>query len=176
MNFLILPGIGDSDQNHWQTIWQRSSPHFSRVIQDNWTHPECKNWVARLEEAVIQSGPNTVLIAHSLGCLLVSHWAASTQLKIKGALLVAPPNPMADAFPVEANSFNAFPDEVLHFNSVLIASSNDPYADAEFSRQCASSWGSELICIGAAGHINGSSNLGEWAEGKKILQQLLTAM
>ncbi|WP_373975531.1 alpha/beta hydrolase [Chitinibacter sp. SCUT-21] len=176
MNFLILPGIGDSDQNHWQTHWERASPSFSRVIQDNWTQPDCSQWVARLESTVAQSGPNTVLIAHSLGCLLVSHWAAASQLEIQGALLVAPPNPMAEVFPVEANSFNEFPTQAFNFKSLVVASANDPYAELAFSQHCACSWGSEFICIGAAGHINGSSNLGEWAAGKQLLQQLLSTL
>ncbi|QLI82513.1 serine hydrolase family protein [Chitinibacter fontanus] len=173
MNFLILPGIGDSDQSHWQTQWEQSSPNFSRVIQDDWTNPDCQQWMARLEEAILQSGPDTILVAHSLGCLLVSHWAASSSLPIKGALLVAPPDPMAEVFPVEARSFSDFPRRALNFKSMLIASANDPYAQIEFSKQCASDWDSQFICIGDAEHINGSSNLGEWVVGKAMLQQLL---
>ena len=38
---LVLPGIGDSGPQHWQTRWEARNPAFRRVIQCDWDHPVC---------------------------------------------------------------------------------------------------------------------------------------
>lgn len=176
MEFLVLPGIGNSDKDHWQTQWEQSNPYFKRVMQDSWTHPTRDAWVAKLESAIAESTQDIVLVAHSLGCLLAAHWAQHSSLRIKGALLVAPPDPHSKAFPTEAAGFADLPDHSLDFKSIVIASSNDPYASIEFSTHYAKQWGSELICIGDHGHINGNSHLGKWQKGQAILQRLVAAI
>jgi len=171
-NTLILPGIGDSDPGHWQSLWQSAQPNFSRVHQRDWDHPVCAEWVAVLEQAVAQAGENVVLVAHSLGCLLVAHWAAQTHLKIKGALLVAPPNPAAETFPKETAGFSPVPMQPFKFPSVVVASSDDPYGDLMFTQSCATAWGSRFVHAGAVGHINTRSGLGSWSEGFILYRQL----
>ncbi len=172
---LILPGIGDSDPEHWQSLWQQS-PAFMRVQQRDWDHPVCSEWVDVLEQSVAQAGEHVVLVAHSLGCLLVAHWAAQTNLKIKGALLVAPPSPTTapsvDIFATAASGFLPVPMQPLNFPSIVVASSNDPYSELDFTQSCATAWGSRLVNAGAVGHINTSSGLGEWHEGFALFQQL----
>lgn len=76
VSVLILPGIGNSGPQHWQTLWQNSHPDFVRVEQRDWDRPVCAEWVAALDAAVRAAGPQAVLVAHSLGCLAVAHWAA----------------------------------------------------------------------------------------------------
>ncbi len=80
-----------------------------------------------LEQAVAKIRESPLLVAHSLGCLCVAHWAARTSLKIKGALLVAPPNPDDGGFPSEAIGFSPVPLGWFEFPSIVVASSNDPY-------------------------------------------------
>lgn len=169
---LIIPGIGNSDQAHWQTIWESTHPEFVRVQQRDWNSPVCYEWVNVLEKAVTEIGESPVLVAHSLGCLCVAHWAARTSLNIKGALLVAPPNPEDAGFPSEARGFSPVPWRSFGFPSIVVASSNDPYGSLGFARSCASRWGSRFVNIGSAGHINSASGLGEWAEGFTLYQQL----
>jgi predicted alpha/beta hydrolase family esterase len=53
-----------------------------------------------------------------------------------------------------------------------VASSNDYYVTTERARLFADSWGSELINIGDAGHINVASGFGEWKQGLELLKQL----
>lgn len=60
----------------------------------------------------------------------------------------------------------------LPFPSLLVASEDDPYASVAFTRALAESWGSRWQSIGAAGHINGDSGLGEWYEGQGLLDSL----
>lgn len=170
---LILPGIGDSDSGHWQSLWQASNPDFVRVQQHDWDHPVLEEWVAALEKSVAQVNREVVLVAHSLGCLLVAHWAAQTRLQVKGALLVAPPSPSSVIFPKEAAGFYPFPINTLRFASIVVASSDDLYGDSMFSRSCAEAWGSRYVSIGAAGHINTRSGFGAWPEGFSLYQQLV---
>jgi predicted alpha/beta hydrolase family esterase len=49
---------------------------------------------------------------------------------------------------------------------VLVASANDEYATPERSRAFAAAWGSKLVEIGNAGHINGDSGFGLVAGGR----------
>ena len=169
---LIIPGIGNSDHDHWQTIWEAANPEFVRVQQRDWNNPVCGEWVNALEQAVAKIVDNPVLVAHSLGCLCVAHWEARTSLKIKGALLVAPPNPEDAGFPPEAKSFSPVPLRSFGFPSIVVASSNDPYGSLEFAHSCALGWGSHFVNIGPAGHINSESGLGEWPEGWVLYQEL----
>lgn len=170
---IILPGIGNSDPEHWQSRWQQSGAADSRIEQDDWENPTCTDWIARLEVTVRAAGPDTILIAHSLSCLLVAHWASSTGLGIRGALLVAPPDPDGSAFPSQARGFGGLPQTALGFKSILVASADDPYAGIEFAQACATAWGSEFVNIGKAGHINSASGLGAWPEGQALLKRLI---
>lgn len=169
---LILPGIGNSGPEHWQSRWETSYPSFMRVEQRDWEHPVRDEWLDVLEKTVARVGSNTVLVAHSLACVLVAHWAVKTNLRIKGALLVALPDPEGPHFPTEAVGFSPLPLKPLTFPSIVVASINDPYGSAEFARSAASAWGSRFVNIGPAGHINSKSGLGEWNEGFLLLQQL----
>ncbi len=76
-------------------------------------------------------------------------------------------------FPRGALSFSNFPMNPLNFLSTVVASENDPYADIEFSRRCAYSWGSEFVNIGMSGHINTSSGFGYWPHGELLLENLV---
>ena len=92
---------------------------------------------------------------------------------MEGALLVAPPDPAGPAFPAEARTFGPVPMARLPFPSLLVASSDDPYASPEFARACASAWGSRLAEIGPKGHINAASGLRRWKEGLDLLATLM---
>jgi len=173
LKFLILPGIGNSDENHWQSLWERKNSNFIRIQQEDWDGPICADWLKKLEESVFSLGENTILIAHSLSCLLVAHWASYTKLKVAGALLVAPPDPEAKIFPKAALNFSGFSLNSFSFLSTVVASENDPYATLEFSRGCANSWGSEFVNIGMSGHVNTSSGFGYWPYGELLLENLV---
>ena len=169
---LILPGYGNSDEKHWQSLWEDSHPNFKRVNQTDWESPVCTDWVNALEKQIEQLGPNIKVVAHSLGCLLVAHWAAQTTLDIAGALLVAVPDPEGDNFPKKALGFSPIPIVEFNFPSTIIASANDPYSNMSFSKSCAKNWGCNLIELGDFGHINSSSGLNNWPFGLDILRDL----
>ncbi|MEN0106437.1 MAG: alpha/beta hydrolase [Pseudomonas sp.] len=171
-SILLLPGIGNSGPEHWQTLWQNGDASLHRIDGQDWDNPQCSLWVANLERAVQRLGPNTVLVAHSLACLQVAHWAAASQTTIRGALLVAVPDPQAASFPSQAQGFSPLALQRFAFPSLVVASSDDPYGAVDYSERCAQAWGSEWVNIGACGHINGQSGLGDWPQGRALLERV----
>jgi predicted alpha/beta hydrolase family esterase len=167
---LTLAGLWNSGPQHWQTHWERKHPEFQRVPHRDWNNPQCHEWVAELDAAIAEGEGAPILVAHSLGCMLVANWARSgSPLKVAGAFLVAPSDVDAPSYPVEAAGFAPMPMEKLPFPSVMVVSSNDEYVTLERARDMAAAWGSKLVEIGDAGHINGASGYGEWPEGEKML-------
>lgn len=173
---LVLPGLNGSGPQHWQTLWESNDAAFRRVHAQDWDNPQKAHWVANLESAVKEAGPGAVLVAHSLACLQVVHWAEGTSLKIAGAFLVAPPNPDRPDFPSVAHSFRGVSRKKLLCKSILIASTDDPYGDIHYTQQCADDWGCRFVSIGAKGHINAASQLGEWPEGMNLLTEFVNSL
>ncbi|RWP66243.1 alpha/beta hydrolase [Mesorhizobium sp.] len=169
-DFIIVPGIGGSGEAHWQTRWQRVNPAMRRFMPASWELPDFDDWVAALETAVSEAKTPPVLVAHSLGCLLVAHWQHISGRDVSGAFLVAVPDPAASAFPSIAHRFAGSPQQRLRFPSLVVASTNDPYGSLDSVRAKAGQWGSELHVAGPFGHINGDSGLGEWPTGMELLR------
>lgn len=169
---LVLPGLYNSGPDHWQSRWEALHPEFRRVMQDDWERPRCGDWIGRLAAAVGDT-PDAVLLAHSSSCALVAHWAASGPTgRVRGALLVAPSDPEAPSYPAGPKGFAPMPLVHLPFPSVLVASTDDPYVTSERAAEFARAWGSRLVSIGDAGHINSQSGLGEWPAGLALLEEL----
>jgi predicted alpha/beta hydrolase family esterase len=171
--FIILPGIGGSSEDHWQTLWERYRPSMKRFTPPDWDKPELSTWCRALQEAIDASDPPIIVIAHSLSCLLVAHWAMDSRSTVAGAFLVSVPDPESSAFPSAASSFRRVPGTALPFRSVIIGSTNDPYGSIEYMQRRAHEWSSELVSIGERGHINASSNLSEWDEGYSLLSNFV---
>ena len=171
-NVIILAGIGNLGSQHWQSLWEQSNPKFERFEQRDWYNPICEEWCAALEVAAKRAGPNVVVVAHSIACLVVAHWAAMEHASIKAALLVAVPDSTGPNFPKEAVGFSPTPTKPFNFPSTVVVSTNDPYGTLENSTGLSKAWGSHLVDIGNCGHINASSGLGAWPEGYKLLSQL----
>lgn len=169
---LILPGIGGSGPLHWQSRWEALKPDYRRVQVPDWDRPELLAWVSALDAAVSAAATPPVIVAHSLGCLAVAHWAARGG-RARAALLVAVPDPAGPEFPEVARSFAPVPLTALGFSSRVVASRNDPYGGFEFAQRCATAWGSALTDVGSAGHINAESGLGDWVAGQRLLAELL---
>ena len=169
---LVLPGIGNSGPQHWQTRWALRHPDWQRVNLGNWDSPVCDDWVRALDVAVQACPSPPMLVAHSLACLLVAHWASRVRATVKGALLVAVPEPGSPGFPTSARGFAPVPMQPHGFPSTVVASVNDPFGSSTFAQRCADAWGSRFVDIGEAGHINADSGLGDWAEGYALFQNL----
>lgn len=172
---LIVPGLGGSGPEHWQTRWESLDARCVRVQQRDWDAPQCEVWTARLEECVRDAACEVILVAHSLGAVLVAHWARTGSVhKVKGALLVAPPDVESPQHaPAEIRHFAPIPREPLPFRSIVVASRDDPYACIDCPRQLAEAWGASFVDLGAAGHINADSGLGVWQGGRDLLARLI---
>ena len=169
----IVPGLGNSGPDHWQTHFERTNPDFTRIEQREWNTPDRTEWVETLEQALAgEDLSRVVLVAHSLGCATVAHWAAQYGHCIKGALLVAPSDVETAhyaAFPT--TGFGPMPLQRLPFPSKLVMSQNDEWTTPARARQFAEAWGSELVDIGEAGHINVASGYGPWPAGLELLAE-----
>ena len=172
---LLLPGWLDSDAAHWQSRWE-ALHGCTRVEQDDWAWPKRGDWMARLDEVLLATAAPTVLIAHSLGCHLVAAWAAHSKLvdRVRAALLVAVPDTERDDMPPNLYNWRPIERHPLPFRSLAVISSDDPYCTTSRAAQIVRDWGSESFDIGPRGHINGDSGLGDWPQGRQLLQALST--
>jgi len=172
---LLLPGRGNSGPDHWQTYWEQANPGFERVLQSNWETPDARDWIKNLHETIMRENRSAILVAHSLACCLVAHWAAVYSGPVDGALLVAPSDVDAAAFPPGPVGFSPMPLQPLPFRSIVVASTNDERVSVERSRQFAAAWGADYVLLGARGHIGSAAKLGNWPEGMILLNRLLGA-
>lgn len=179
MGYVIVPGIGGSDDSHWQTRWEQQwgDETAVRIEPGSWSQPDLPDWVgaiARAVEAVRSRDDDVVLIAHSLGCWAAAEWLQQANHRhSRGALLVAPPDPTGGAFPADAApTFLSVAARPLPCPSVVVASTNDPYCDLSVAEELARSWGSDLQVAGELGHLNSASGLGEWPAGRRVLDRL----
>ncbi|CAL1241784.1 conserved protein of unknown function [Candidatus Methylocalor cossyra] len=161
---LMVPGLGDSGPHHWQTWWQSQDPGTVRVLQEDWLTADLERWSTRVWEAVVPLGRPVWLVAHSFGCLATVRAGFERPDRIAGALLVAPAQP--ERFGV------TLPTQPLPFPSTLVASRDDPWMSFPAAAEWARRWGSHLVDLGQAGHINADSGYGPWPEGRALLHEL----
>jgi predicted alpha/beta hydrolase family esterase len=174
---LIVPGFHGSGPGHWQTWLERELPDARRVTGIDWETPVLARWAGEVRRE-IDAAPHAVwLVAHSFGCLASVVAAADRPDKVAGAVLVAPADP-ARFGPLGLASGNGAPMEdvgpwlpqsQLGFPCAVVASSDDPWVKLTVAAYWADRWGSRLIGIGPAGHINAESGFGPWPEGLEIL-------
>jgi predicted alpha/beta hydrolase family esterase len=165
-DLLIIPGLGGSGPDHWQTRWEQKLSTARRVQQRDWERPQRGEWVAAIVAAIEASKRPVILLAHSLGTIAAIHASRDTARWIKGAFLVAAPSEQRLADVAEADAaFRPYWREKLPFPSVLVASRDDPYSSYADAERLARDWGAKLIDAGASGHINAESGHGPWPEG-----------
>ncbi|RZI44375.1 alpha/beta hydrolase [Herbaspirillum sp. HC18] len=174
---LILPGLFNSGEGHWQTVWENMLPNARRVQQRDWDAPSRNDWVATVDAVIAAADGAVILAAHSLGCATTAWWAiqhgdAPHASKVKGALLVAPPDVERADFPGFVHGFAPMPREPLPFQTIVAASSDDPWCALSNARSWADSWQAEFHNLGPRGHINAESGLGDWPQGRQWLAQL----
>lgn len=177
--YVIVPGIGGSSDQHWQTLWERhAEATVERMAPRSWDEPDLDDWVGAVDRAVAEvarSGDEIVVIAHSLGCWAATEWAGRAERPaVAGLLLVAPPDPAGAAFPrAAASTFVGVEARPLACRSIVVASSDDPYCPIEVAQRLAAQWGSGFRNAGGFGHLNAASGLGEWEWGKAVLAEVV---
>ena len=170
---LLLPGWQDSGAAHWQSRWE-ALHGFRRVQQDDWLWPRRGDWLARLDEVLLEDETPAVLVAHSLGCQMVAAWAAHSRHtpRVRAALLVAPPDIERDSAPPQLQRWSPIVRQRLPFASLVVASSDDANCDVARAAGMAADWGSQWLLLGAHGHLNGESGLGDWDDGLALLRAI----
>lgn len=172
---LLVPGWSDSGPEHWQSLWERAHPTYQRVRQRDWVCAARVEWVAALDRAVVAAAGPVVLVAHSLGCHTVAHWLAHPSAltsRVRGALLVAPPDLAHPAWPSTITGFAPLPLQRLLCPSIVVASTNDPWDPRRSAERLAAAWGSRFVSAGASGHINTEAGFGPWPAGERLLAEL----
>lgn len=161
---LLVPGIHNSGPTHWQSLWEARHPGVTRVPQRDWDHPVCNEWVASLDAAVRAAAQPPIVVAHSLGCLVVARWAAGSSRAVHALLLVAVPDPLGPQFPPEARGFAPLPTALPGRRVRLVSSRDDPYSSPAFTETVVRQWQAEHLDLGARGHLNAQSGLGDWPQ------------
>ncbi len=169
---LIVPGLDASPAPHWQHWWAATDPSALTVDLPHPDKPNPTVWEIELASMVLQH-PDCVLVGHSLGAILVTRILTKwPQLKVRAALLVAPAETSGND---RIGQFGKISETSFSVPSLVVASRNDPWMSFDRASQLASAWGSALIDLGNAGHINVASGYGPWQGGKDLRDQLLSA-
>lgn len=171
-DILIIPGWAGPNEDHWQSRWVSKLSTARLVEQDDWHKPHLAAWSDRLLGAATGKSRPQVLVAHSIGCLVVAHaamrLASATRApgQIAGAWLVAPPSETAvKAIPGVDPAFTPFPRTPLPFPTLVISANDDPYCPQDEARALADAWGAGFLDAGEAGHLNSASGHGPWPDG-----------
>ena len=85
---------------------------------------------------------------------------------------MAPSDIEQPVYSFPSTGFTPIPLDRIGFKTVVVASSNDEWVSMERARFFARQWGSELVNIGDAGHINAVSGYGVWPAGLELLKKL----
>lgn len=181
---LIIPGLRDESQDHWQTVLhshlESKGVKVQTIAPIGKAQLSCHDRVDGLDKAVrCLSGP-IVLIAHSGACITVAHWVkqgGGTQ-NIKGALLAVPPDfeqELPSPYPSRAQLLDhgwlPTPTLQLPFHSIVACSDNDPLAKPLRVEELASQWGAQVVYLGSVGHLNPASGFGPWPMAITLIEE-----
>ncbi|WP_272545337.1 alpha/beta fold hydrolase [Burkholderia cepacia] len=176
---LIVPGLRDHVEDHWQTHLERRLPNARSVAPLEADKLSRAARVAALDAALAAIDGPVILVAHSAGVMIAVHWARQATREIHGALLAAPADldtPMPAGYPapdaIDANGWTPVPTGRLPFPSIVAASRNDPLARFERVETLAAGWGSRLVDLGEVGHLNPASGYGEWRDAERLIEEV----
>lgn len=169
---VIVPGVGGSEHDHWQSWLQRQLKSCSRVQQQDWNKPVLHEWIEQFIKTVQSIQEPIQIVAHSFGCLTtVAALAQHPELnqKIKNLVLVAPANParFGDAgFARDSqNDYQQYFHQLkLQVPTQMIISENDPWLAFDDAKQLAHAWQLPTRNLGQVGHINVASGFGPFPE------------
>jgi predicted alpha/beta hydrolase family esterase len=169
VRLLVIPGLNDSGPAHWQTWLQAHfSRHAVRVEQDDWASADLALWSQRIETTLARHpGSRWIAVAHSFGCLALLRHLAQGGEGLLSALLVAP------ADPAKFGVAGKLTQSRLAIPSVLLASETDPWMKFEAASTWARVWGSQLISLGDAGHINTEAGFGPLPQAKSLVEAMV---
>lgn len=159
-----IPGLHNSGDDHWQTDLEKEWPNkFYRINQKNWDQPDCKTWIKTIEKELSHfTHQELILIGHSIGSIAIIKWLEHYKYIVKAALLVAPSDAESNNYPSYITGFTPIPKSQIPFPTTLVASTNDHVTSLDRSREWAKNWGSKLVVLEDAGHIESSNIFTPW--------------
>ncbi|MFT3760600.1 RBBP9/YdeN family alpha/beta hydrolase [Thauera sp.] len=179
---LTVPGYHGSGAGHWQSWLEGELPEARRVGGIDWEDPLLARWAGEVRREIDEAPGAVWIVAHSFGCLASVVAAADRPQKVGGLLLVAPADPERfDPLGLRADAGQGLsladylPQTAFDCPSILVASRSDPWLRMPAARTWAERWGSRLIDVGDAGHINTDSGYGPWPQALELLAQLRAA-
>ena len=183
ITFLIVPGLRDHVEEHWQTLLARQLPKSVTVPPLEHDKLSRTSRVDALNNTLAGIQGPVVIIAHSAGCITTVHWAslhAQQAGRIHAALLATPAdveNPMPAGYPtleqLQGNGWTPIPCLPLPFKTMVAASGNDPLAKFARAEGLAAAWKASLVDLGEVGHLNPAGGYGPWDDVHALLQQLV---
>jgi serine hydrolase len=164
-NFLILHGLMGSGPGHWQTwLTARLRAANERVAYPDLPDaemPSLHSWRERLQgELEALPGGETIVVCHSLSCLLWLHHVADGGVQADRVLLVAPPSEGAGL--PQIASFLPTPLPRLTAGARLVCSRDDPYCPEGAATLYGEPLGIPVDLIDGGGHLNPESGYGPW--------------
>jgi predicted alpha/beta hydrolase family esterase len=164
-SFLILHGLHGSGPGHWQTwLAARLRADGERVAYPDLPDAELPSlaaWRGALdgELAALPAG-ETIVVCHSLACLLWLHHVAEGGPQADRALLVAPPSE-SGGLPEIAEFFPA-PLPRLAGEARLVCSDNDEFCPEGADALYGEPLGIPVDMLPGAGHIYPDTGFGPW--------------
>ncbi len=181
---LIVPGLDNSGSDHWQTWLETQLIQVQRVNQKRWDEPDIASWSDNVSLAIQSATQRVILVAHSFGVIASLVAASRTPDLVAGALLVAPADPSRftisgerinqDSQELQIGLYDLMPKSHPGFPTILAASTNDYCMPFKRSAWWAKTWGSKLVSLGDAGHVNPASGYGAWPHGALLYQELIS--
>jgi predicted alpha/beta hydrolase family esterase len=95
---LIVPGLHNSDAQHWQSLWERTIPRTSRIRLHDWHTADWVKWRNSIIASLISIDEPVVFIAEGFGALAAASVAAEYPAKVIALFLVDPAD--ADQFDI----------------------------------------------------------------------------
>ncbi|HWA61386.1 MAG TPA: alpha/beta fold hydrolase [Caulobacteraceae bacterium] len=176
---LFVPGLRDHVADHWQTLMAAEMRGSRTVPPLERDRLSLAARVEALDRAIGEIEGPVVLAAHSAGCLMVAAWAAMGGRPIAGALLATPPDverPLPAGYPtldeLTAGGWLPVPRCPLPFETLVVASENDPLASLDRVVGFAADWGAAVVNGGRLGHLNPAAGYGPWPPGLAFLKSL----
>ncbi len=176
---LIVPGLRDHVEDHWQTLLAQRLDKCRVVPPIGRENIDLDARIAAIEDTAAWFSEPFIIVAHSAGTIMTAHWARRTKRAVMGALLAAPPDletPMPAGYPtvddLKAAGWLPAPRNPLPFPSIIAASRNDPLASYDRVAEIAKAWGSRLVDLGKVGHLNPASGFGDWPLADALIESL----
>ena len=184
MKVFIIHGYQSSPEQHWfpwlATKIEQMGSQCEIVHLKGSDQPDFATWRQNLEAQVYPLNEQTIIVAHSLGCISVLDYLseALNGRLIKAIFMVAGFNEKLTALP-ELNQFvqqAKLNDALLRFRiqqRYSLFSCNDPFVPAPLSIRFGQLLNAQMIEVKKAGHFIQSDGLSEFPQLWEKLEKLL---